>query len=91
MDGKTFSGDAAESGMGEIDQSAFRALEEKVNALLVNYQKLHEERDALAIALDLEKEKASQLLKSLESFSNDKEKVKVRIDQLLHRLKGLDV
>ena len=91
MDGKISLGDGTESGMDEVDQSVFRALEEKVSALLVNYQKLQEERDALVVALDLEKGKANQLLKSLETFSNDKEKVKARIDQLLHRLKGLDV
>jgi chaperonin cofactor prefoldin len=42
------------------------------------------------VALDQEREKGRSLGKRLETLSQDKEKVKTRIDQLLHRLKGID-
>ena len=66
-------------------------LEEKVGLLLMRYQEIKKEKDELAVALDMEKEKRSGLEKRLELLSQDRDKVKTRIDQLLHRLKGLDI
>jgi hypothetical protein len=59
--------------------------------LLTGYQELKKERDELAVALDQEREKSMELEKKLEILSIDKEKVKTRIDQLLYRLKGIDL
>jgi hypothetical protein len=39
----------------------------------------------------MEKEKMIQLEKKLELLSQDREKVKMRLDQLLHRLKSVDI
>jgi len=66
-------------------------LEEKVALLLMRYQEIKKEKDELAVALDMEKEKRIGLEKRLELLSQDRDKVKTRIDQLLHRLKGLDI
>jgi len=66
-------------------------LEEKVRILLKKYQEVREERDTLAVALDAEKEKMIRLEKKLELLSRDREKVKTRIDQLLHRLRSIDI
>jgi hypothetical protein len=74
----------------EEDRGALGKIEEMVGKLLAKYQELKRDRDELAAALDREKEKGIQLEKRLDVLSQDKEKVKTRIDQLLHRLKGLD-
>ena len=74
----------------EEDRGALGKIEEMVGKLLAKYQELKRDRDELAAALDREKEKGIQLEKRLDVLSQDKEKVKSRIDQLLHRLKGLD-
>jgi uncharacterized protein YaaN involved in tellurite resistance len=66
-------------------------LEIKVGHLLKKYQELEEERDKLIVALDAEKAKMTRLEKKLELLSQDREKVKTRIDQLLHRLKTIDI
>ncbi len=66
-------------------------LEAKVGSLLKKYQELKKERDDLAVALDVEKEKMIRLGKKLELLSQDREKVKTRLDQLLHRLKSVDI
>jgi uncharacterized protein YaaN involved in tellurite resistance len=75
----------------EEDRGALGKIEEMVGKLLAKYQELKRERDELAVALDQEREKGFQLEKKLEMLSQDKEKVKTRIDQLLHRLKGIDL
>jgi chromosome segregation ATPase len=75
----------------EEDRGALGKIEEMVGKLLAQYQELKRERDELAVALDQEREKGFQLEKKLEIISQDKEKVKTRIDQLLHRLKGIDL
>ena len=75
----------------EEDRGALGKIEEMVGKLLAKYQELKRERDELAVALDQEREKGFQLEKKLEIISQDKEKVKTRIDQLLHRLKGIDL
>jgi chromosome segregation ATPase len=66
-------------------------LEEKIGHLLIKYQELLKERDELAAELDGEREKRVRLEKKMEFLSQDREKVKTRIDQLLHRLKSVDI
>ena len=75
----------------EDEQRLLRDLEEKIGYLLIKYQELKDERDGLAIELNIEKGKMIQLEKKLELLSQDREKVKTRIDQLLHRLKGVEI
>jgi chromosome segregation ATPase len=72
----------------EGDLNLLKNLEEKVSDLLKAFQEIKRERDGLALALGIEKEKSTRLEKKLEFFSQEREKVKVKIDQLLHRLKG---
>jgi len=66
-------------------------LEEKVGYLLTKYQELKRERDELAVGLDMEREKMAQMEMRLEFFSQEREKLKARIDQLLQRLKSIDI
>ncbi len=68
----------------------FGNLEQKVHHLLAKYHELQKERDRLAAALDKEREKVIQLEKRMKLLSQDREKVKTRIDQLLHRFKNID-
>jgi len=75
----------------EEERGPLGNLEVKVGSLLKKYQELKRERDELAVALDVEKEKMIRLGKKLELLSQDREKVKTRLDQLLHRLKSVDV
>ncbi len=75
----------------EGDRGPLYALEEKIAHLLNKYQMIKKERDELVMALDLEKEKTISLERKMESLSQDKEKVKARIDQLLQRLKGIEI
>jgi hypothetical protein len=77
--------------LGEGDRSPLQVLEEKIAYLLNRYQLLKKEKDELAVDLDAEREKARNLEKTLESLSQDKEEVKARIDQLLQRLKGIEI
>ncbi len=72
----------------EGDLNLLKNLEEKVSDLLKAFQEIKRERDGLALALGIEKEKSTRLEKKLEFSSQEREKVKVKIDQLLHRLKG---
>jgi len=74
----------------EEEQGLFGNLEEKITHLLARFHDLQKERDNLVAALDVEKEKVIQLEKKLKLLSQDREKVKIRIDQLLHRFKGID-
>jgi uncharacterized protein YaaN involved in tellurite resistance len=75
----------------EEEQGPLGNLEKKVNHLLKKYQELKKERDQLALALDAEKTKIMRLEKKFELLSQDREKVKTRIDQLLHRLITMDI
>jgi len=75
----------------EDEQRLLRDLEEKIGYLLLKYQELKNERDGLTIELNIEKGKMIQLGEKMELLSRDKEKVKTRIDQLLHRLKGVEI
>jgi chromosome segregation ATPase len=91
MTGKISLDNEAEKGALEEERGLLVNLEEKIEHLLVKYQELRKERDELAIALDVEKEKIARLEKKLDLISQDREKVKTRIDQLLLRLKGIDI
>lgn len=75
----------------EEERGLLGNLEEKVGHLLIKYQDLKKERDELAASLDVEREKMAELEKKLELLSQDREKIKARIDQLLHRLKGIEL
>jgi chromosome segregation ATPase len=79
-----------EESVPDGEQGLLSNLEGRVDHLLVKFQELMKERDEVAAALDSEREKVGQLEKRLERFTQDREKVKTRIDQLLHRLKGID-
>jgi len=74
----------------EEEQGWFENLEEKIRDLLAEFQELKKERDHLAAALDTEKGKVLQLERKLKLLSQDREKVKTRIDQLLHRFRSID-
>jgi len=73
----------------EEDLNLLKNLEEKVSDLLKSFQEIKRERDGLASALGIEKEKSIRLERKLEFFSEEREKLKIKIDQLLHRLKGV--
>ncbi|MGQ9509867.1 MAG: hypothetical protein ACUVTN_10795 [Thermodesulfobacteriota bacterium] len=66
-------------------------LEEKISQLLAKYQELVDERNELLSALKEEKERRLEIEKKMELLSHDREQVKIKIDQLLQRLKGLDL
>jgi chromosome segregation ATPase len=65
-------------------------LEERIRRLLATFHELKKERNDLAAALDMERGKVIQLEKKLKLLAQDREKVKSRIDQLLHRFGSLD-
>ncbi len=75
----------------EEEKNLFLLLEEKVNDLLAKYQGLMKEKERLAVELDTEREKRIHLEKRMELLSQDREKVKLRIDQLLHRLRSIEL
>jgi chromosome segregation ATPase len=77
--------------MVEEDKNLFGALEEKISHLLMKYQELMKEKEKLAAEVDVEKEKRVRLEKQMELLSQDREKVKGRIDQLLYRLRSIDL
>jgi chromosome segregation ATPase len=91
MTGEILLDERTEKMVPEDERGLLRDLEEKIGHLLVKYQELKNERDELAIALDRENEKMIRLEKRLELLSQDREKVKTRIDHLLHRLKGVGI
>jgi chromosome segregation ATPase len=72
------------------EEGWFGNLEEKIRDLLTKFHELKKERDSLAAALDMERGKVIQLEKKLKLLSQDREKVKTRIDQLLHRFRSID-
>ena len=77
--------DQSEKTMLEEERNLFGALEEKIGDLLTKCQELMREKDKLAAEVDAEREKRMELL------SQDRENVKTRIDQLLHRLRSVDL
>jgi chromosome segregation ATPase len=91
MAGEILLNKKTENGALEEERGLLGNLEEKIEHLLVKYQELRKERDEFAIALSVEKERMVRLEKKLELISQDREKVKTRIDQLLLRLKGIDI
>ena len=80
----------AEEMVSEEEQGLLGNLEEKGRHLLTRFHELKKERDHLAATLEVEKERGIQLEKKLKLLSQDREKVKTRIDQLLHRFKNID-
>ena len=74
----------------EEEQGWFGNLEEKIRHLLAKFHELKKERDNLATALYMERGKVLQLERKLKVLSQDREKVKTRIDQLLHRFRSID-
>ncbi len=74
----------------EEEQGLLGNLEEKIRHLLAKFHELKKERDNLAAALDMERGKVIQLEKKSKLLSQDREKVKTRIDQLLHRFGSID-
>lgn len=77
--------------MPEEEKTFLGNLEEKVGHLLIKYQELMKERDALSAALNVEREAKIRLERKMELLSMDRDKVRGRIDQLLHRLKSIDI
>ena len=75
----------------EEEKNLFGALEEKIGDLLTKCQELMREKDKLAAEVDAEREKGMRLEKRMELLSQDRENVKTRIDQLLHRLRSVDL
>ena len=72
----------------EVESNPLKDLEQKVTELLKAFQEIKRERDGLVSALGIEREKLTRLEKKLEFLSQEREKIKLRIDQVLHRLKG---
>lgn len=80
----------ADASAPEGEKGILDPLESRVDILLDKFQEVVKQRDDLLVAIDSEREKRSQLEKRLELITQDREKVKTRIDQLLHRLKGIE-
>jgi len=91
MDGEILLEEETQPGSPDEDQGVFASLEEKVALLLMKYREARKAREDLVVALKHEKERADRLERKLELLSEDRDKVKTRIDQLLHRLKGFDL
>jgi len=81
----------SEKAATEEEKNLFKVLEEKIGHLLTKYQELVKEKERLANEVEAEREKRIRLEKKMELFSQDREKVKTRIDQLLHRLRNVDI
>ncbi len=90
MDGEISLEKQTEKMASEEEQGLLGNLEEKVRYLLTKFHELKKERDHLVATLEGEKEKVVQLEKKLKLLSQDRDKVKTRIDQLLHRFKNID-
>ena len=74
----------------EGEKRSFGDLEDRVGVLLTRYDNVVKERDDLAKALEVVRYRLVSLEERVESLSQDRERFKVRIDQLLHRLKGVE-
>ena len=90
MTGEISLGNQMDEGLPEGETGVLGPLENRVDFLLDKIQELTRQRDELTVAVDSEREKTRRLEKRLELFTQDRENVKTRIDQLLHRLKGID-
>jgi chromosome segregation ATPase len=91
MAGEIILDETTEQNPLEGEGRPLKTLEGRIGYLLEKYQELKKERDGLAVSLDIEKEKVIRLEKKLELLSQDREKVKTRLDQLLLRLKSVDI
>jgi len=89
-DGEISLGNQMDEGLPEGETGRARPSGKQVDFLLDKIQELTRQRDELTVAIDSEREKTRRLEKRLELFIQDRENVKTRIDQLLHRLKGID-
>ncbi len=76
--------------ISEEESGPFETLEEKVSDLLREFQDIKKERDTLVLTLNAEKERLIRMEKKLEILSQEREKIKLRIDQILHRLKRIE-
>jgi len=76
--------------VSEEESGPFETLEEKVSDLLREFQDIKKERDTLVLTLNAEKERLIRMEKKLEILSQEREKIKLRIDQILHRLKRIE-
>ncbi len=76
--------------MSEEEPGLLGTLEQRIENLLLKYQEVIDEKTNLAAALHSETERVRELEKRLDLLAEDREKVKTRIDQLLHRLKAID-
>lgn len=76
--------------ISEEESGPFETLEEKVTDLLREFQDIKKERDTLVLTLNAEKERLIRMEKKLEILSQEREKIKLRIDQILHRLKRIE-
>jgi len=90
MAGEISLGNHVDESLPEEEEGILRPLENRVEFLLNKIQDLIKQRDELLAAIDSEREKTRRLEKRMELFTQDRENVKTRIDQLLHRLKGID-
>jgi len=90
MTGEISLGNQMDEGLPEGESGLLGPLENRVDFLLDKIQELTRQRDELTVAIDSEREKTRRLEKRLELFTQDRENVKARIDQLLRRLKGID-
>ncbi len=90
MSGEILLEKQAEDRPQEEKHGLFGNLEQKVHQLLAKFHEMEKERDRLTAALNREREKVIQLEKKMKLLSQDREKVKTRIDQLLHRFKNIE-
>jgi chromosome segregation ATPase len=90
MTGEISLGNQMDEGLPEGESGLLGPLENRVDFLLDKIQELTRQKDELTVAIDSEREKTRRLEKRLELFTQDRENVKARIDQLLRRLKGID-
>jgi chromosome segregation ATPase len=90
MAGEISLGNKVDESLPEEEEGILGPLENRVDILLDRIKELIKQRDELMAAIDSEREKTRRLEKRLELFTQDRENVKTRIDQLLHRLKGID-
>jgi chromosome segregation ATPase len=90
MAGEISLGNQVDESLPEEEEGILGPLENRVDVLLDKIQELIKQREELMAAIGSEREKTRRLEKRLELFTQDRENVKTRIDQLLHRLKGID-
>jgi len=90
MAGEILLNPKTEEVVSEEEPGSFETLEEKVSDLLTEFQNIKKERDTLVSALNAEKERLIRMEKKLEALAQEREKIKLRIDQILHRLKRIE-